>query len=76
MPTPATYQGKAYLGIDSGSTTVKAAVVTGKMAASFDSLYRPNNGNPVEIARAVLAGAFYRDYPQIQIASSSGHRLW
>ena len=66
---PATYQGKAYLGIDSGSTTVKAAVVT-QDGRILCSLYRPNNGNPVEIARQFLLD-FYRDYPQIQIASSA-----
>ena len=47
MPTcdPKTYQGPVYLGVDSGSTTIKCVVITPE-GAILRSLYLPNNGNP------------------------------
>ena len=44
---------RAYLGIDSGSTTTKFALVSpdGKLA---DSFYAPNEGEPLDVARAAL----------------------
>jgi len=66
---PAAYQGRAALGVDSGSTTLKAAVVSedGRILAS---LYQPNNGDPVETARKFLLD-FYEKYPQISICASA-----
>ena len=66
---PASYKGKAYIGIDAGSTTVKAVV----MSESRDillSLYRPNSGNPVPIIKDFLTD-FYAKYPDIKIAASA-----
>ena len=44
---------RAYLGIDSGSTTTKFALVSpdGKLVNSF---YAPNEGEPLDVARAAL----------------------
>jgi len=66
---PEKYEGKAYIGIDAGSTTVKVVV----MSESGDiliSLYRPNNGNPVPIIREFLID-FYTKYPKIEIVGSA-----
>lgn len=49
----AAYNGKCYLGIDSGSTTLKMALLSedNKLLWSY---YSGNNGNPVQIAAAAL----------------------
>lgn len=65
----AAYMGDAYLGIDAGSTTVKA-VVMGKDGEILDSVYRSNSGNPVPIIRDYLLG-LYQKYPQLHFASSA-----
>ncbi len=65
----ATYEGPAYLGIDSGSTTVKA-VVLGKDGELLDSIYRGNSGNPVPIVREYLI-SLYEKYPNLKIAASA-----
>ena len=64
-----TYRGNAYLGVDSGSTTVKA-VVLGENGELLDSVYKSNSGNPVPIIREYLL-SLYRNYPEIKIASSA-----
>lgn len=66
---PETYKGKAYLGIDAGSTTVKAVVMNENRDILY-SLYRPNSGNPVPIIKEFLTG-FYSKYPNIKIAASA-----
>lgn len=63
------YAGEAYLGIDAGSTTVKAAVI-GRGGELLHSRYLPNSGNPVPIIRDFLTD-FYTDYPHIRIAYSA-----
>jgi predicted CoA-substrate-specific enzyme activase len=52
-----TYKGPIYLGIDSGSTTIKA-VVMGSDGQVLDSFYRSNAGNPVSICREYLLGLY------------------
>ena len=49
----ATYRGKAYLGIDAGSTTTKLALISedGELLYSY---YAPNYGEPVNIVRQQL----------------------
>ena len=64
-----TYQGKVYIGIDAGSTTVKA-VVMGEGGELLESRYLPNSGNPVPIIKHFLE-ELYAAHPQIQIASSA-----
>lgn len=63
------YQGKAYLGIDAGSTTIKMAL-TGEDGSLLDSSYQPNSGNPVPLVRDYLLG-LYRRKPGLKIAASA-----
>ncbi len=65
----AEYAGKAYLGIDAGSTTVKA-VVMGENREVLDSIYRSNSGNPVPIVLDYLL-SLRRQYPNLTFASSA-----
>ncbi len=65
----AEYTGKAYLGIDAGSTTVKA-VVMGENREVLDSIYRSNSGNPVPIVLDYLL-SLRRQYPNLTFASSA-----
>lgn len=60
---------KVFIGIDAGSTTVKAAVVNkdGRIAMSR---YMSNNGDPVSLIRQFLAD-FYKEYPDAVVASSA-----
>lgn len=66
---PATYTGRAFLGVDAGSTTVKLAVIDdeGRLLAS---VYQPNKGNPVPVVRKFLTD-FYSRYPRIAIAGAT-----
>ena len=65
----ASYQGKAYLGVDAGSTTVKA-VVMGEHHEVLDSIYRSNSGNPVPIVRDYLL-ELRRKYPNLTFAATA-----
>ena len=64
-----TLKGSAFLGIDAGSTTVKA-VVTDEDANILCSEYLPNGGNPVPIIKAFLE-KLYKQYPDIHIEASA-----
>ena len=66
---PASYRGRAAIGIDAGSTTIKTAVVD-EDGAILCSRYQQNSGNPVPHIREFLSD-FYEKYPQIQIVSST-----
>ena len=59
--------GKVYVGIDSGSTTVKTAVINEKSELVFTS-YQPNSGNPIPIIRQLLLD-IYAANPNVTIAS-------
>ncbi|HEX2985784.1 MAG TPA: acyl-CoA dehydratase activase-related protein [Caproiciproducens sp.] len=63
------YSGDAFLGIDAGSTTVKAVLIGGN-GEVLDSIYRSNSGNPVPIVQNYLLNV-YNQYPQIHIAGSA-----
>ena len=63
------YQGRAFIGIDAGSTTVKA-VVMGEDGQLLTSRYLPNSGNPVPIIKTFLE-ELYAEKPDINIASSA-----
>ncbi len=67
--SPENYSGKAYIGIDAGSTTVKVVAMS-EDGDILCSLYRPNNGNPVPIIREFLTD-FYAKYPGIKIVGSA-----
>lgn len=62
------YEGRAWVGIDAGSTTVKAVVI-GEHREILDSTYLSNSGNPVPIVREYLTGMYER-CPHIRIAGS------
>jgi len=61
--------GKAFLGIDAGSTTVKAVVID-EDANILCSEYLPNGGNPVPIIKEFLE-KLYEKYPHIKIDASA-----
>lgn len=63
----ADYEGKVYVGIDSGSTTVKTAVISEDDRLLFTS-YQPNSGNPIPIIRGLLID-IYKANPKAQIVS-------
>lgn len=63
------YTGNVYIGMDSGSTTVKA-VVLGESGELLYSQYVPSKGNPVEIIKGFLED-IYKICPDIKIASSA-----
>jgi predicted CoA-substrate-specific enzyme activase len=63
------YNGKCYLGMDAGSTTVKA-VVMGENGELLYSKYLPNSGNPVPIIKDFL-NELYDVKPDIDIKASA-----
>ena len=67
VPFPADYDGPVHIGIDSGSTTVKLAVIDQESRLLFTD-YRPNLGNPVPLIREVLQ-KLYDEHPQLRVAS-------
>ncbi len=60
---------KVYIGIDAGSTTVKAAVIN-KDGRIVMSRYMSNNGDPVSLIREFIAD-FYVKFPDAVVASSA-----
>ena len=60
---------EAYLGIDAGSTTVKAVVLNREGQIVF-SRYLPNSGNPVPLVKRFLLD-MYEKFPGIRIRSSA-----
>ncbi len=60
---------KVYIGIDAGSTTVKATVIN-KDGRIVMSRYMSNNGDPVSLIRDFIAD-FYAKYPDAVVASSA-----
>jgi len=62
------YSGRAYIGIDAGSTTIKA-VVMGENREILHSVYMPNSGNPVPVMKEFLI-ELYEKKPDINIASA------
>lgn len=60
---------KVYIGIDAGSTTVKAAVIN-KDGGIVMSRYMPNSGDPVALIKAFLVD-FYKEFPEAVVASSA-----
>ncbi len=66
---PKAYRGKAYLGIDAGSTTIKLCLISesGKVLLTR---YSSNNGNPIQAVQSFLS-AFYDEFPYTEIAGSA-----
>ena len=59
--------GPVHIGIDSGSTTIKIAVINQQGELLFTS-YQSNKGNPVPIVKDVLL-QLYKDHPYMKVAS-------
>ena len=64
---PAAYAGDVYLGIDSGSTTVKLVVVDEQSQILYTN-YQPNLGNPLPLIREQLL-KLYKEHPGLKVAS-------
>ena len=63
------YEGDAYLGIDSGSTTLKV-VLTDKDGSIIFSKYQSNQGKPIDVVKDTLI-EMYEKYPNVKIVSSA-----
>ena len=63
------YKGKAFIGLDAGSTTVKGVVLNDSGELLY-SKYLPSKGNPVEIIKAFLE-EIYSINPDINVVSSA-----
>lgn len=67
------YSGPCYIGLDSGSTTIKCCLISqdGELLSSF---YSSNNGNPIETIRNYLLD-IYSKYPSLNIrgAATTGY---
>ncbi len=63
------YAGDAYLGIDSGSTTLKV-VLTDAEGSIIYSKYRSNQGKPLDVVKDTLI-EMYEKYPNVRIVSSA-----
>lgn len=65
---PHSYKGQAFLGVDAGSTTVKACIIDTEGRLLY-SRYQQNNGNPVQAVKEFLT-SFLTTYPDIQLVKS------
>ena len=63
------YNGNLYIGIDSGSTTLKIVLVDDDGNIRFES-YNPNKGNPVSIIKEIM-DELYNKYPNLKISASA-----
>lgn len=63
------YKGRAYIGMDAGSTTVKGVVLNADGELLY-SKYLPSKGNPVDIIKEFLE-EIYSINPDIDVASSA-----
>ena len=66
-PFPDGYSGRVHIGIDSGSTTVKLAVIDEESNILFTD-YRPNLGNPVPLIRDTLI-RILAEHPDVTVGS-------
>ena len=63
------YEGNLYLGIDSGSTTLKLVLIDEEGNIRFEK-YQPNKGNPVSVIKDIL-NYLYDNYPNLKIKASA-----
>lgn len=66
----ATYRGKAYLGIDCGSTTTKLVLISADKEILY-TYYASNLGNPIEVIKTRLAEIYDLCKDRITIAGSA-----
>ena len=62
------YDGRVYIGIDAGSTTIKAVVID-EGYNLLKTAYLPNKGNPLPAVRKFLQ-EFYTEYPAAKVAGA------
>lgn len=65
-----TYTGKAYLGIDAGSTTTKIVLISEDNELLYD-YYASNKGQPLDCIRTELASLYAQKNPDCEIVSSA-----
>ena len=65
----ATYKGKAFLGVDAGSTTTKVALVSEDGSLLYD-FYSSNNGSPLKTTIRALKDIFTKLPDGVEIASA------
>lgn len=65
-----TYEGDAYLGIDSGSTTTKLVLITDKGELLY-SHYASNEGQPLDRIAAKLKQIYHDKHPNLRIRGSA-----
>lgn len=63
------YEGDAYLGVDSGSTTLKV-ILTDEEGSILYSKYESNQGRPIDVVIESLK-EMYEQYPKVTIVSSA-----
>lgn len=63
------YNGPLYLGIDSGSTTLKFVLIDEDANIRFEK-YLPNKGNPVSVIKGIFE-ELYSKYPTLKISASA-----
>ena len=63
------YDDDLYLGIDSGSTTLKFVLIDNDENIRFES-YQPNKGNPVAVIKDIFT-SLYEKYPNLKIKASA-----
>lgn len=66
---PKSYMGKAYLGVDAGSTTIKLCLIS-EDGEVLLTRYSANNGNPIQVVQSFLT-SFYEEFPSIKIAGAA-----
>ncbi|MBO4707376.1 MAG: 2-hydroxyacyl-CoA dehydratase [Elusimicrobiaceae bacterium] len=64
------YEGPAYLGIDSGSTTLKATLIDDQNRLLY-SYYGSNNGDPFSLALNILKEIYTRKKPGLEIKAAA-----
>ncbi len=69
IPLTKDYTGPLYLGIDSGSTTLKMVLIDSDNNIRWES-YQFNQGNPAQIIKENLT-KLYEDFPNINIAGAA-----
>ncbi|MFV0353055.1 MAG: acyl-CoA dehydratase activase [Oscillospiraceae bacterium] len=63
------FSGRAHLGIDAGSTTVKTVLIS-EDGELLNTTYQPNSGNPVPLVRDAIIN-MYKTCPDMTLASVS-----
>ena len=65
-----TYKGKAFLGIDAGSTTTKMVVISEDRTLLYE-YYTTNKGQPLDCITAALSEFYAAKSPELRIAGSA-----